>query len=115
MEDKWRDERIQIRKVEKILPMFKNDGERLFYNGNPCVTIKHMSDVLKLAHDSKIRGHLVFGSKLSKLSNFHWRHKSRDVLKHVEGCMRFQQLKDSNQEKLTDSVSLELPGRRWAH
>ena len=111
MEDKWTDDQIQGRKPKKRLPIFNNDGERLLYNGKLCIPRKSVSDVLPLAHDSEISSHFKFAKKLSRLSNFHWRHKSRDVRKYVEGCMRCQQFKDSNQRKLTDSESLDE--RRW--
>ena len=94
--------------------MFKMDNERLYYNGNLCAPRKSLSDVLQLADDSKISGHFKFAKTLSKLSDFHWRHKSRDVRTYVEGCMKCQQSKDSNQKKLTDLESLELHERRWS-
>ena len=113
MGEVWPHDQIQRRKLEKILPMLKNDGERLYYNVKLCIPCKSVSDVLQLAHDSKISGHFKFAETLSRLSKFHWRHKSRDVRKYVEGCMKCQQFNESNQKKLTDPESLELPERRW--
>ena len=113
MEDEWPQDHIQRRKLEKILPMFTKNGERLYYNGNLCIPRQSVSDVLQLAHDSKISGHFKFAKTMSRLNNFHWRHNSRDVRKYVEGCMKCQHFKDFNQEKLTDPESLELPKRRW--
>ena len=78
-----------------------------------CIPRKPVSDVLHLAHDSKISGHFKFAKTRSRLSNFLWRHKSRDVRKYVEGCMKCQQFKDSNQKNLTHPESLERPERRW--
>lgn len=72
-----------------------------------------VSNILELAHDCRIAGHFKFAKTMSRLSNYHWRHKARDVKKYVDGCMRCQQFKDSNQKKLTDPVSLEMPDRRW--
>ena len=51
VEYKWPDDQIQGRKLEKILPMFKKDGERLSYNGKLCIPRKSVSDVLQSAHD----------------------------------------------------------------
>ena len=113
MEEEWPQDQIQRRKLEKILPMFTKNGGRLYYNGKLCIPRKSVSDVLQLEHDSKISGNFKFAKTLSRLSNFHWRHKSRDVRKYVEGCMKCQQFKDSNQKKLIDPESLELPERRW--
>ena len=114
MEDKWPDDQIRRRELEKIVPMFKNDGKRLFYNEKLCITRKSVSEVLQLEHDSKICGHFKFAKTLSILSNFYWRHKSRDVRKYVEGFVGFKQFKDSNQKKLTDPDTLEQPERRWS-
>ena len=72
-----------------------------------------MSEVLQLAHESKIGGHFKFAKMMSRLTNFHWRHKSRDVRKYVDGCIVCQQYRDSNQKKLTEPTSLEIPERRW--
>ena len=60
VEDKWPDDHIQRRKLEKILPRFKKDGERLVFNGKLCISRKSVSDVLQLAHDSNISGHFKF-------------------------------------------------------
>ena len=113
IEDEWLQDEIQSRKLEKILPMFKKDCGRIYCNGNLCILRKSMSEVLQLAHDFNISGHFKFAKTLSRLSNFRWRHKSRDVRKYVQGCMKFQQFKDSNQKKSTDPESLELPKRIW--
>ena len=120
IEEEWPQDQIQRRKLEKILPMFRKDGERLleytklsivvdYYNVELCIARKSVSDVLQLVHDSKISGHFKFAKTLSRLSNFHWRHKSQDVRKYVEGCMKCQQFKDSNQKKLAHTESLEIP------
>ena len=113
MKNEWPQDQIQSRKFEKILPMFRKDGERLYYHGKLCIPRKSVPDVLQLAHDSEISGHFKFAKTLPKLSNFHWRHNSRDFRKYVEGCMKCHQFKDSDQKKLTDPESLELPERRW--
>ena len=79
------DDKIQRYKIEKILPMFRKEGSRLFYNGKLCVPRRSVSTILQLAHDSKIGGHFKFLKTLSRLTKFHWRHKSRDVRKYVDG------------------------------
>ena len=37
----------------------------------------------------------------------------RDVRNYIRGCIRCQQYRDSNREKLSESTSLEMPERRW--
>ena len=37
----------------------------------------------------------------------------RDVRNYICGCIRCQQYKDSNQKKLSEPTSLEMPERRW--
>ena len=49
MEEEWRQDQIQRRILEKILPMFRKDGERLYYNGKLCIPRKSVSDVVQLS------------------------------------------------------------------
>ena len=100
-------------RIERILPMFEYRDKKLKYNGKVCVPRKCVSTILGIAHDSRLSGHFKLTKTLSRLSNFHWRHKTRDVRKYVAGCLKCQQFKDSNQKKLTDPMSLEMPKRRW--
>ena len=113
MEGDFPEDEIQKRKLEKIIPLFCRERARLFYNGKLCVPRRSVSSILQMAHDSRISGHFKFLKTLARLEKFHWRHKARDVRKYVEGCMKCQQYKDSNQKKLTDPTSLEIPERRW--
>ena len=71
LKDKWTDDQIQRRKIEKILQMFKNNGKRLAYNGKLRITRKSVSDVLQLAHDCKISGQFNFAKTRSRLRNCH--------------------------------------------
>lgn len=50
---------------------------------------------------------------MSRLGNFHWEHKSRDVKRYGGGCIYCQPHKDSNQQKRTDPTPSEKPERRW--
>eukprot|EP00737_Agarophyton_chilense_P003919 gb/GEZJ01004734.1/.p1 GENE.gb/GEZJ01004734.1/~~gb/GEZJ01004734.1/.p1 ORF type:complete len:294 (-),score=32.76 gb/GEZJ01004734.1/:75-956(-) len=109
----WPEEEMKRRTVEKILPMFSQDGLKLKYAGKLCVPRNSVSNVLQLAHDSKISGHFGFSKTLSRLDNYYWKHKSRDVKSYVQGCLKCQQYKDSRQKKLTEPSSLEMPERRW--
>lgn len=89
--------------------MFKLHGSRLFCSGRRCVPSMSVSDVLKIAHDSKVGGHLKIAKTLSRLSQFHWKNNRRDFRKYCESFLTFQQYKDSNQSKLTDPMSLKTP------
>ena len=113
LREEWPDDEKQRSKLEKLLPLFKYDKKRLLYQNKVCVPRKCVSTILGIAHDSQLRGHFKFAKTLSRLSNFYWRHKARDVKKYIDGCMKCQQFKDSNQKKLTDPMSLEMPERRW--
>ena len=108
---KWSDNPKEKFRLKQLLPYFKLDGKRLFYNGKFCVPRKSVSTIMQIAHDSKVGGHFKFAKTMSRLSNFHWKNKSRDVKKYVAGCITCQQYKDSNQKKLTSPTSLEMPGR----
>ncbi len=68
---------------------------------------------MQLAQDAKTSGNLGFFKTLSRLKNFHWKRKSRDVKQYVEGCTVCQQKKDCLGKNLTDPTSLEVPERRW--
>lgn len=109
----WPSDDTKKRQVEKILPMFRLDGKKLYYNQKLCVPRRSVSCIMQLAHDSKISGHFAFAKTLSRLANYHWRHKTRDVRNYVQGCIMCQQAKDSNKKKLTEPSSLEMPERRW--
>ena len=101
------------KRLIRLLPLYYLDGKRLLYNGKVCVPRKAVSSVLQLAHDSKVAGHFGFSKTLSRLKNFHWKHKHNDVLNYVKGCITCQQKKDHQGKRLTDPSSLEVPQRRW--
>lgn len=72
-----------------------------------------MRDILQLARDSPSAGHFVVVKTLSRLSNFHWHRKSRDLENYVKGCFECQIIRNSNTKPLTGPVILELTDRRW--
>jgi len=113
LKGEWPNNEKERIKLEKLVPMFKKEGQKLLYTGRLCVPRKSVSRILDLAHDCKTSGHFKFAKTMSRLENFHWRHKSRDVKNYIDGCIVCQQYKDSNQKKLTDPSSLEMPERRW--
>lgn len=109
----WPETPKEKKRIEELLPMFKLEDDKLLCNGKLCVPRKSVSTILQMAHDSRVGGHFKFAKTMSRLINFHWRHKSRDVKKYVAGCLTCQQYKDTNQRKLNDPMSLEMPERRW--
>lgn len=109
----WSDKPKEKYRVEELIHLFQLDGKKLLYNRKICVPRKAIPKVLQVAHDSKTAGHFKFAKTMSRLTNFHWRHKSRDVRNYINGCLKCQQYKDSNQQKMTDPTSLEMPERRW--
>lgn len=66
--------------LEKIIHTFRNEVKRLMYANKLCVLRTIVSDVLQLAHDSKISGHSAFAKTLSKLAKYHWRPNTRDFV-----------------------------------
>ena len=104
---------VMKRKIDKLLPLFHLDGRKLIYEGKLCVPRKSVSRILQLSHDAKTSGHFGYLKTLSRLKNFHWKHKTRDVKNYVQGCLVCQQKKDYFGKKLTDPTSLEVPERRW--
>lgn len=113
LSDKWPDDPKMRLKIEKMLPIFEYLDKKLKYNGKICVPRECVRTVFGIAHDSQLGGHFKLAKNLSRLTNFYWRHKTSDMRKYAAGWLKCQQFKDSNQKKLTDSMSLEIPKRRW--
>ena len=113
MNGDWPKENEKKLTFEKILPLFERENKTLYYHGLLCVPRKSVSNLLQMAHDSKISGSFALGKTLSRLKRYHWRHKVRDVRNYIRGCIRCQQYKDSTQKKFSEPASLEMPERRW--
>lgn len=94
------------------MTLLKLEWNRLFYNGNLCLPRTLVSTILQMAHGSRLAGHLNFKKKMSHLNKFHWQQKSRDVKNYIQRCIKGQQFEDSNQKRMTDPISLEMPERR---
>jgi Integrase zinc binding domain len=76
---------ISRRQVNQLLPMFTEDEGLLRYENKLCVPRRCVSRILQMAHDSRIGGHFGHAKTMSRLANFYWRHKSRDVKSYVQG------------------------------
>ena len=109
----WPKENEKKLTLKKILPLLERENKKLYYHGLLYVPRKSVSNLLQMAHDSKISGHFALGKTLSRLKRYHWRHKVRDVRNYIRGCIRCQQYNDSTQKKLSEPTSLEMPERRW--
>ena len=84
LRNEWPDNPKNRLKLEKLVPLFKLENKKLFYMNKVCVPRKCVSTLLQIAHDSQLGGHFKFAKTLSRLSNFHWRHKARDVKQYVD-------------------------------
>lgn len=93
--------------------MFEKDEGRLLYRGNLCVPKRSVSNILQMAHESKIAGHFEVSKTLSRLENYHWRHKGRDVKRYVQGCLTCQQKKKSQWEETDGSNFLGGTRKGW--
>ena len=102
-------DQVLSKKIDKFLPLFHNDGDKLLYDGKLCVPKNSTSTVMQLAYDAKTSGHFEYLKMLSRLKNYHRKHKSQDVKQYAKGCMVCQQKKDYLGKKLTYPTSLEVP------
>lgn len=94
-----------------MLSDFRWDGERLLYLGKLCIPRAAVSTILLMAHDANTAGHFGYTKTMSRLDNYHWRYKSRDVKKYVQSCLVCQKKKNYGERKLTEPTSLEFPER----
>lgn len=65
-----------------------------------------------MAYDAKTSRHFAYFKTLSILNNFHWKHKSRDFKRYIQGCTMCQH-KNYIGKKQTDPAPLEVPERCW--
>lgn len=84
---------VKRRKVDKVHHVLHQDRNKLLYEREHCKTRKAIQIVMQLAHDAKTSVHFGYFKTLSRIMNFHWKHKSRDVELCKSGCDVFQQKK----------------------
>jgi len=113
MEGQNLSDKIKDKKFKSLIGMYHRDGRKLLYNGKLCIPRKAVPGIMHMAHDAKIAGHFGYFKTLSRLRNFYWKHKSRDVKNYVQGCITCQQKKDYQGKKFGNPSSLEVPNRRW--
>ena len=66
----------------------------LYYDRRVCVPRTCGPDVLGLAHDLTVLGHFEFGKTIDRLQRYHWKHKTKDVMKYYKGCLVCEQKED---------------------
>lgn len=109
----WPMDAKRRKRIETLLPSFRIDDWRLLYDNKLCVPVKAKRAVLTLVHDNPAGGHFAFAKTLARLSNYHWKHKSRDVERYCSGCSTCQQQKDFHGQTSNDPQALPVPTRRW--
>lgn len=110
--EEWPNELKEKRRVELLKPLFQKKDNKLMYEERVCVPRKAVRELIELAHEGQLAGHFGFTKTLGRLSNYHWKHKARDVRKFCEGCSVCQQQKDHAGEVLNDPTALEIPTRK---
>lgn len=99
--------------IRRLLPLFSLHKETLVCEDKLSVPRANMREILHLAHHNKLYGHLSSTKTLSRLDDFHWRHKGRDVELYYSGCILCQQYKDRWSNLLGVPQPLEQPSHRW--
>ena len=74
--DEWPEDKHKRAKLERMVVHFQREGGALLYDAKLCVPRKHVSTVLRQAHDSRIGGHFGRTKTLLRLSYPFWDKKS---------------------------------------
>lgn len=94
--DEWPNDSKQRLKLEKLLLLSKLTDKKFLCLNKTWAPGKFLCSLLVIAHDSKPGGHFKFAKTLSRLSILHWQHKARVWKKYGEGCVKCEQIEDSN-------------------
>ena len=78
---------------------------------NVCVPRKVISSVLHLAYDAKTASHFGNLKTISRLKNYHLKHKSQNIKKYAQGSLVRQQKKEYLGKQMIDTISLKFPER----
>lgn len=105
---------VQKGRVQPLLPSFTLEDDRIMCNGKLCVPRRNIRDILNLAHDCNVAGHLAFSKTLARLESFNWKEKYRDVKLYCRGCPKCQANKDSRTKPFGVREPLSIPSRRWS-
>lgn len=75
----WPDDSKKKMRLEILIPNFIRSGNWFLYREKTCVPSKAVKNILDMAHDSRIYGHVGFAKALGRLEKFHCKHKTRDT------------------------------------
>lgn len=67
-------------------PSCELKARSLMRDGKSCVPPRNVRDILFMAHDSKIGGHVSAFKTPSRPDAHRWKHMSRDVCMYCKGC-----------------------------
>lgn len=87
----------------------------MLYQRNVLITRRSMANIIELGHKFQIAGHLVFSKTMSRLENFHSRHKGRHLKRYVDGIHIWQQKKDHSGKNVLEPSSLKVLSGRWVY
>lgn len=73
------DDIIRKGRVSTLINYFKNRNYKPFYKGKLCVPRTIVKDMMLMAHDCKISGHLSFQKTLHRLSKSQRKYKTIDL------------------------------------
>ncbi len=72
-------DQVLSKRTDKLLLLFHKEEDKLLYERKLCVPRKSISTFMQLAYDAKTSAHFGYLKTISRLKNYHWKHKSRDV------------------------------------
>lgn len=80
----------------KAYQIFTRDDKKLLYIRNICVLRNPISTIMSMNYYYKVNVHVTFSNTVTILYTFHWRHKTRDVNKYMDGLIVYQKDKMCN-------------------
>lgn len=72
-------------RLELMLSSFSRDEWRLLHKEELCVPSHSCRQEFEMAHDSRVDVHFAFAKTLARLTEFLWKHKTKDVKQNCEG------------------------------
>lgn len=85
---------VQREQLPRLLPHCCICQGILLNENKDSVPHASVRQILALAYDDRSAGHFTSSKTLSRLQNFHWRHKARNVEQYCSGCSTCQLSKD---------------------
>lgn len=91
--------------------MFLIENERLIYNARVCVQRNSVSTFRIVLTTREMMYISNFAKTMSRLINYHWIPKKRDIKNFVSRCFKGQQYKNSGSRTLKTPEPLKVPKR----